>query len=144
MSPALPPKNVSDLMKQWIARFEDHKKKIAAEEKITEMKLGTQVTYYIQHAEETTLPSSDKRKNTLHHYKNFAGLIDALIKEKTLTEAVTQLLERAKNNSELSCEKKSKHANLNKVKQLVTDFHHEINQALLAQKKSEPSDEFKR
>jgi len=144
MNPNLPPNNASDLMQQWITRLENHKKKIATEEKITEMKLGTKTTYYIQHAEENTLPSSDKRRATLHQYKNFVTLIDHLIKEKTLTENVHQLLEHAKNKSEESSKKKPGHSSLRRINELVSDFQSELNQFLLAQKKSQPSNDIKR
>jgi hypothetical protein len=144
MSTALPPNNLSDLITQWINRFENHKKKIAAEEKITEMKFGTKTTYYIQHAEEGTLSSSDKRRHSLYQYKNFVNFIDHLIKEKNITENVQHLLERIKANSEEPTPKKSGHLSLNKIKQLANDFQNELNQFLLAQKKSEPSDEIKR
>jgi hypothetical protein len=132
----------SQLITQWTTRFENHKKKIASEEKITEMKLGGNITYYIQHAAENSLSSSDKRRFTLNQYKNFIRLINHINKEEKIEE-VTQLLEHLKSSFAELPKKSSNHSSLHKTKQLLNEFQSELN-TILVQKKSQPSNEIKR
>ena len=117
-------------------------KKIAAEEKITEMKFGGNTTYYIQHAAENSLSGSDKRRFTLNQYKNFIRLINHLVTDEKVEE-LKQLLEYIKHSLEELPKKSSNHSSLLKTKQLLSEFQNELN-TLEAQKKSEPSNEIKR
>jgi hypothetical protein len=144
MTSQLPPQDLSGLITQWIARFETHKKKIATEEKITEMKLGAKTAYYIQHAEESTLPSTDKRRLIIHQYKSFISLIDHLTKDQKATDEINHLLERAKATISPPPSKKTPHTNLGKIKQLVTEFQLDLNKFIQAKKLSEPSGDIKR
>lgn len=142
MNSQLPSNTLSRLKTEWITRFENHKKKIASEEKITEMKFGPNITYYIQHTAENSLPSSDKRRFALNQYKNLIRLIDHLVKEEKPDE-LNQLLERAKHSLEQAPKKSGNHSSLNKMPQLLNDFQNELN-TILSQKKSRPSDDIKR
>jgi len=142
MNSHLSSSSLSHLKTQWITRFENHKKKIASEEKITEMKFGPNTTYYIQHAAENSLPSSDKRRFALNQYKNLVRLIDHLEKEEKPDE-INQLIERAKHSLEPASKKSGNHSSLHKTQQLLSDFQRELS-LILTQKKSQPSDEIKR
>jgi hypothetical protein len=142
MSSQAPANSVSHLLTQWTNRFETHKKKIAAEEKITEMKLGSGISYYIKHTAEHALTSSDKRRFILQQYKSIVHLIEELNKEKEM-DNIIHLIERAKVQSERS-EPSSRHSSLAKTKQLLQDFQNELGIFLEAQKQSQPSDEIKR
>jgi hypothetical protein len=144
MSSQLPPKNLPDLITQWVTRFESHKKKIAAEEKIIEMKLGPKTTYYIQHAPEVTLSAKDPRRLTLYRYKLFNHLIEQL-KANDSTNDIHQLLTQTKAIIETEVPaKKSNHSSLMKINPLISEFQIELSQFIQAQKKSEPSSEIKR
>jgi hypothetical protein len=134
---------LSHLKTQWIDRFENHKKKIASEEKITEMKFGPTTTFYIQHTAESALPSSDKRRQTLHQYKNFIRLIEEIGKEEGI-DHLQPLIERAKAEPLTQPGKTSNHSSLNKVKQLLSDFQNELHKLHQTQKKSQPNNEIKR
>ena len=141
MSSQLTSNSLSHVITQWMLKLENHKKKIASEEKITEMKLGDNTAYYIQHAAEKSLSSSDKRRFTLNQYKNFIRLIDQLNKEVKIEE-ITQLLEYVKKSLD-ELPKKSNHSSLHKTKQLLNEFQNDLN-TILARKKSEPSSGIKR
>ncbi|MBV8802582.1 MAG: hypothetical protein JO131_06400 [Gammaproteobacteria bacterium] len=140
MNSQSPANSLSHLRTQWITRFENQKKKIASEEKITEMKFGPNITYYIQHTAENALSSSDKRRFALSQYKNLTRLIDHLAKEEKPDE-INQLLERTKHSLQESQKKFS--PGLQKMGQLLNEFQKELI-IILSQKKSQPSDEFKR